>query len=108
IQIVDHEGRSMFAPGSAEPLEHARILLRAVGQVAARLPNRVTVAGHTDAGPSAAPNYSNWELSADRANTSRRVLQEAGLATDRVYQVSGKAGSEPLIDPVSGQTGFLQ
>ncbi len=97
IQIVDQEGRPMFEPGSAEPMERARILLRAIGQVATRLPNRVTIAGHTDAGPSPAPSYTNWELSADRANTSRRLLQEAGLGADRIYTVSGKAGSEPLF-----------
>lgn len=97
IQIVDQEGRPMFQPGSAEPMERARILLRAIGLVASKLPNRVTVSGHTDAGPSSAPNYSNWELSADRANASRRLLQEAGLSGDRVYSVTGKAGSEPLF-----------
>ncbi len=97
IQIVDQEGRPMFQPGSAEPMERARVLLRAVGQVAARLPNRVTVSGHTDAGPSPAPSYTNWELSSDRANTSRRLLEESGLPADRIYQVSGKAGSEPLF-----------
>jgi chemotaxis protein MotB len=97
IQIVDQEGRPMFEPGSAEPLERARTLLRAVGQTAAKLPNRVTVSGHTDSGPSPAPAYTNWELSADRANASRRLLQEAGLSGDRVYQVAGKAGSDPLF-----------
>jgi chemotaxis protein MotB len=97
IQIVDQEGRPMFNPGSADPMERARILLRAIGQVAARLPNRVTVSGHTDAGPSPAPDYTNWELSADRAQASRRLLQEAGLPGDRVYSVTGKAGVEPLF-----------
>lgn len=97
IQIVDQEGRPMFEPGSAEPHDRARTLLRAVGQIAARLPNRVSISGHTDASASLNPDYTNWELSADRANASRKLLQGAGLAAGRIYEVTGKAGSEPLF-----------
>ncbi len=98
IQLVDQEGRPMFAPGSAEPLDRIRRLLVEVSKIALRLPNRMTIAGHTDAGQvEGRPGYSNWELSADRANAARRVLMEAGVPADRIYQVSGKAGSEPLL-----------
>ncbi|MBA4802712.1 MULTISPECIES: flagellar motor protein MotB [Euryhalocaulis] len=105
IQIVDQEGRPMFEPGSAEPHERARTLLRAVGEIAARLPNRVSVSGHTDSSVSPNPAYTNWELSSDRANASRRMLQSAGLPGDRVYQVTGKAGSEPLFPDDPYQAG---
>jgi chemotaxis protein MotB len=96
IQLVDQEGRPMFEPGSAEPTDRATTLLRAVARVVVQLPNRVTVAGHTDAAPSPIAGYTNWELSADRANATRRLLEGSGLDDDRVYQVSGKSGSEPL------------
>jgi chemotaxis protein MotB len=102
IQIVDQEGRSMFQPGSATPNPRARLILRAVASVILQLPNRLNIGGHTDSGANANPVYSNWELSADRANAARRILSEAGVSDDRVHQVSGKAGSEPLFadDPL--------
>ncbi|NWH08602.1 MAG: flagellar motor protein MotB [Alphaproteobacteria bacterium] len=98
IQIVDQEGRPMFAPGGSEPLDRTQRLLREVAQVIMKLPNRITISGHTDGAPfERADGYSNWELSSDRANAARRVLMEAGVPADRIFQVSGKAGSEPLL-----------
>jgi chemotaxis protein MotB len=98
IQIVDQEGRPMFPPGSAEPFDRAVILIKQVAKVIQRLPNRISISGHTDSAAFVSDKgYSNWDLSADRANASRRILQAAGIANDRVYQVSGKAGSEPLF-----------
>jgi chemotaxis protein MotB len=97
IQLVDQEGRPMFEPGSAEPTDRARTLLRAIANVVVELPNRVTISGHTDAAPAATAGYTNWELSADRANATRRLLETGGLDIDRIYQVSGKASSEPLF-----------
>ena len=98
IQIVDQEGRPMFPPGSAEPYTRTTRLLQQVAAVVNKLPNRISISGHTDSASFVSDNgYSNWELSADRANASRRILQAAGVATDRIYQVSGKAGSEPLF-----------
>jgi chemotaxis protein MotB len=96
IQLVDQEGRPMFDPGAVVPNDRAVTLLRAVARIAERLPNRLSIAGHTDSAPSE-PNatYTNWELSADRANAARSVLQRAGISDDRVYEVRGKAGSEP-------------
>jgi chemotaxis protein MotB len=95
IQLVDQEGRSMFNPGSSQPNDRARILLRAVAKVVNQLSNRITVAGHTNT-VLGEKRTDNWALSAARANASRAVMQEAGVDPDRVYQVSGKASSEPL------------
>lgn len=97
IQLVDHEGRPMFAPGSARPLERATTLLRAVSTIVTRLPNRVSIAGHTDAARAAPGSPSNWTLSGARADAARVILEDAGLPADRVYQVTGKAGAEPLF-----------
>jgi chemotaxis protein MotB len=66
--------------------------------VVAGLPNGISIAGHTDATPFAnAAAYDNWDLSADRANASRRALIQAGLAEDRITTVVGKAATEPLF-----------
>lgn len=97
IQLVDQEGRPMFRAGSAEPNDRAIVLLRAVAEIAGNLPNRLSITGHTDAGPNPSVAYTNWELSADRANASRRILQQSGLRDDRIAEVQGKAGSEPLF-----------
>ncbi|MFZ5609370.1 MAG: flagellar motor protein MotB [Pseudomonadota bacterium] len=98
IQLVDKDRRSMFKRGSAELYPFAIRLLETVGQVVQSLPNRISVTGHTDATPSAAnADYSNWELSADRANAARRVLSRGGVSRDRFSQVTGKAATEPLF-----------
>ncbi|MBC7102031.1 MAG: flagellar motor protein MotB [Parvibaculum sp.] len=98
IQIVDQDGRSMFPSGNAEPYERTRQLLDEVARILVRLPNRVSISGHTDANPLAGrPGYSNWELTSDRANAVRRILEKGGLSNDRIYQVVGKADSEPLF-----------
>ena len=97
IQLVDQEGRSMFNTGTAAPNDRAKLLLRAIAKVVNQLPNRISIYGHTSA--SAAPGgkaEGDWSLSAGRADASRRILQGAGVDPDRVYQVSGKATSEPL------------
>jgi chemotaxis protein MotB len=98
IQIVDQEGRSMFDQNSARPNSRAQLLLRAVAKVIVQLPNRISITGHTSAvaGSSRASAPGDWSLSAQRADASRLVLQAAGVDPDRVYSVSGKAGSDPL------------
>ena len=96
IQLVDQEGRSMFDPGSARPNGRAIRLLEAISPIIDRLPNRLSISGHTDRRPSENTDYSNWELSSDRANAARRILAENGVLPDRIARVSGKAGSEPL------------
>lgn len=97
IQLVDQEGRPMFEPGSTTPNDRAKVILRAAARIVLQLPNQILIAGHTDAAPNPDPVNSNWELSASRANAARRVLMEAGLPEDRIAQVSGKAGSDPLF-----------
>ncbi len=96
IQLVDQEGRSMFNSGSAQPNDRARMLLRAISRVINQLPNRISIYGHTSANLDGAKSEGDWPLSANRADASRRILQAAGVDPDRVYQVSGKATSEPL------------
>ena len=98
IQIVDEDNRPMFDSGSAQVKPYMRELLREVGLVLGEVPNRLTVEGHTDNKPFAAGDrgYSNWELSADRANASRRELVAGGLPDDRTLRVQGLASSQPF------------
>ena len=96
IQLIDQEGRSMFENNSSQPNARARLLLRAVARVVNQMSNRITVSGHTSATVGVRTRGDDWALSAQRANASRGVLQEAGVDADRVYQVSGKANSDPL------------
>ncbi len=98
IQIVDALARPMFDSGSALVKPGLRELLRVIGGVLAEVPNRLTVEGHTDALPFAGGDrgYSNWELSADRANASRRELVAGGLTEQRVLRVIGLASSQPF------------
>ncbi len=96
IQLVDQEGRSMFNQGAAAPNDRAKLLLRAISKIINQLPNRISIYGHTSASSGGAKPETDWQLSASRADSSRRVLQGAGVDADRVYQVSGKASSEPL------------
>ena len=96
IQLVDQEGRSMFKEGQAAPNDRARILLRAVAKIINQLPNRVTISGHTSSNTDGSRSSGDWSLSAARADQSRLILQGAGVDPDRVYQVSGKANSDPL------------
>ena len=102
IQIVDAEGRAMFSSGSAVVQPYMRDLLRAIGGLLHEVPNRVTLEGHTDSLPFSAGDagYGNWELSADRANASRRELLAGGLGSDRILRVQGLAASAPL-DPAA-------
>ena len=104
IQIIDQDQRPMFASGSAAVQPYMRDLLRAVGGLLAEVPNRLTLEGHTDSLPFGARSatggnergYSNWELSADRANASRRELLTGGLPEDQVLRVQGLAASNPF------------
>ena len=98
IQLVDQEGRSMFDQNSARPNARAQVLLRAISTVINRLPNRISITGHTSAvaGSGRASTAADWPLSSARANASREILQRAGVDPDRVYSVAGKAGSDPL------------
>jgi chemotaxis protein MotB len=114
IQIVDEQNRAMFDSGSAVVKPYMRELLREIGGVLAEVPNRLTLEGHTDAQPFGAGErgYSNWELSSDRANASRRELGAGGLPEDRVLLVQGLASSmlfdqtDPL-NPVNRRISIL-
>ncbi|MEQ8283214.1 MAG: flagellar motor protein MotB [Parvibaculum sp.] len=98
IQIVDQDGRSMFPADMAEPYERTRKLIDEVAKILIKLPNRVSISGHTDSNPvTGKAGYGNWELTADRANATRRIVEQAGLSSDRIYQVIGKADSDPLF-----------
>lgn len=98
IQLVDQERISMFASGSAEPNEQTRKLTSMIAKVVAQLPNKISVSGHTDSTPYRTANgYSNWELSADRANAARRLLLDSDLSDDRISQVQGRADTDHLF-----------
>ena len=96
IQLIDQEGRALFNPGQTQPNDRAKLLLRAVAKVVNQLPNRITISGHTSVSLNGAKADGDWGLSSSRADASRRILQGSGVSADRVYQVSGKANSEPL------------
>ncbi len=98
IQIVDQEGESMFPIGSARMYEKTQKLIAKIADVVKKLPNEISLRGHTDGIPyGAGAEYTNWELSADRANASRRVLLEHGFPVDRINNVMGKADREHLL-----------
>ena len=107
IQIVDALARPMFDSGSALVKPYMRELLRAIGSVLVEVPNRLTLEGHTDTTPFPGGDrgYSNWELSSDRANASRRELVAGGLTDERVLRVLGLASSQPFNrnDPAEPQ-----
>ncbi|MBL4836194.1 MAG: OmpA family protein, partial [Kordiimonadaceae bacterium] len=97
IQIIDKDRRAMFRKGSDDLYNYAIRMISEIGESVQNLPNRVTIQGHTDGG-----NYTgedgktNWELSANRANAARRVLDKSGVSQDRIFEVVGKAGTDPL------------
>ncbi len=106
IQIVDQDGASMFPSGSAIPFEKTTKLLSMVAQIIKTMPNQVSVRGHTDGKQyNKGANYTNWELSTERANASRRVLLESGIEEKKVSNVVGKADTENLNpkDPLDPQ-----
>ena len=88
----------MFEQNSARPNARAQVLLRAISTVINRLPNHISITGHTSAvaGSGRASTPGDWPLSSNRADASRQILQQAGVDPDRVYSVAGKAGSDPL------------
>jgi chemotaxis protein MotB len=98
IEIVDQDGRSMFAEGSKEPYERTRRLIQALAAPLRTMPYRIAIAGHTSAQRTPAdPSYGPWELSADRANAVRRILEAEGVPTAHIFSVVGKADTQPLF-----------
>ena len=98
IEIVDQDGRSMFPEGSKEPYERARRLIEKIAAPLKGTPYRLSISGHTAASKTPArPGYGAWELSADRANAVRRLLEEQGVPLSHFLQVIGKADTQPLF-----------
>ncbi len=98
IQIVDQEGNPMFEVGSAKPLPAAEKLLALVSSVIKDLPNKTSIRGHTDSRVYGKDiSYGNWELSSDRALTSRRLMLADGVKPANVDSVQGKADQELLV-----------
>jgi chemotaxis protein MotB len=97
IQIIDTNNRPMFDRSSAVVVPIMREILREISPVLNAQPNKITLSGHTDATRYPVNGaYSNWELSADRANASRRELEAGGLSEGRVLRVVGVAASMHL------------
>ena len=99
LQIIDDPHRPMFPTGSARLTPSALDMLQALGHVLNLVPNKVSIAGHTDARPYAGPkqDYSNWELSLDRANACRRALLAGGMTPDHIMRVVGLGAAVPLV-----------
>ncbi|MGY2799789.1 chemotaxis protein MotB [Ewingella americana] len=104
IQIIDSQNRPMFQLGSATVEPYMRYILRAIAPVLDDFPNKISLAGHTDDMPYAMGErgYSNWELSTDRANASRRELTAGGLSEGKVLRVMGMGSTMQLKDHPSG------
>ncbi|MEM6382146.1 MAG: flagellar motor protein MotB [Pseudomonadota bacterium] len=99
VSLVDQDGRSMFPEGSRFPYETTRLLLARMAPVLRQFPYRLQISGHTalSTSPPLNSGYTDWELSADRANAARRILQESGIPPERFHSVVGRADSEPLF-----------
>jgi chemotaxis protein MotB len=95
IELLETDKGMFFESGSPEPTEMGRELLGKLAEEVGHLPNRILIEGHTDAKPySGTRGYSNWELSSDRGNAARRLMEEAGLREDQVQQVRGFADQD--------------
>ena len=98
IVIADRDGRPMFPEGSKYPYEITRKAIAAMAPSLQQLPNRVRISGHTASGSTYGnPRYGAWELSFDRANVARQILEEFGLSDDRIESVVGRADSDPFF-----------
>jgi chemotaxis protein MotB len=98
IEIADQDGRSMFPEGGKEPYERTRRLLQQLATPLKALPNRISISGHTSASRVVPkPGYGSWELSADRANAVRQILEGEGMPPSRFFMVAGRADSQPLF-----------
>lgn len=96
IEIQDDEELRLFAPGGTKVEQSAKPVLTAIAKEIGALPNHLVIEGHTDATP-AAGRYSNWELSAERANAARRFFVEAGVRDEQVIEVRGYADRRPKL-----------
>lgn len=105
VEIMDTEKTSMFASGSSRVLPEARAAFAKLAEIMKKLPNKIDLVGHTDAKPfsSRAGGYSNWELSSDRAQAARRILEQEGIEPERFTSVIGRADQDPKVvaDPMA-------
>ena len=98
IEIVDQDGRSMFAEGSKEPYERTRAIIQKLAGPLKATPYRISITGHTAASREAPKSgYGPWNLSADRANSVRQILEEEGMPSTSFYEIAGKADTDPLF-----------
>jgi chemotaxis protein MotB len=98
IEIVDQNGASMFPEGSKEPFERTRRVVQRLAAGLKVLPYRLSISGHTSVTKlPGRPGYGPWELSADRANAVRKILEEEGVPTANFFMVAGRADTQPLF-----------
>src|SRR4051812_34146531 len=98
IELIDQNGSSMFPDASKEPYERTRRLVQRLAAPLKALPYRVSISGHTAASKQASkPGYGPWDLSADRANAVRKILEEEGVPTANMFMVAGRADTQPLF-----------
>ena len=97
IDLTDMATRPLFASGHGGLNTTGTDLTRAVGHAISLVELPIVIEGHTDSNPSLIPGYSNWEISADRANSARRILEESGVKTARIRGVTGLADTRPLL-----------
>jgi chemotaxis protein MotB len=97
IEIVDQDSRSMFSEGSKDPFEWATQLIQKIAGPLKATPYRIAITGHTSAFQAWRSGYGPWELSADRANAVRQILEEEGYPSENIYKVAGKADTQPLL-----------
>jgi chemotaxis protein MotB len=96
IELMESQTGMFFDSGRTDPNAMGRELLMTIAEELGKLPNKISIEGHTDSQPySGKANYTNWELSSDRANASRRLMQQHGLRDDQVAQVRGFADQQP-------------
>jgi chemotaxis protein MotB len=103
IDIVDQEGRSMFPEGAKEPYERTRMIVAKLAEQIRKMPYRIMISGHTSASKlPPKPGYGPFDLSADRANAVRQILQDEGVRANQFFGVTGKGDTEPLFpeDPM--------
>src|ERR1700733_3016079 len=98
IDIVDQDGRSMFPEGSKEPYERTRELIAKIAGALKAVPYRISITGHTSATQTPpSPDYGPWNLSVDRANAVRQILEKEGYPSSNIYAVAGRADTDPLF-----------
>ena len=103
IDLMETKSGMFFETGNPKPTAAGSDLLEVLTGELVKLPNKIAIEGHTDSKPYGRPDYSNWELSADRANSARRIMLEAGLRADQLSQVRGFADQRLLLanDPIN-------